>query len=236
MRTLLRWILRASSFGQHVQFSVWVWTAFGVGTAFAAVIAAIWSLAAGAPLWLVPLISIAVGIMTCVLLLLLLNLLATVMDVFRQVGDSTDDTPNPTMSELTCVATAPSVVGSNVSVTSYGQQGRQTAAQIINTGEQPRTVRGANGDVFRELADTPESVYVKYALGDGEAAVFADEITRALKAQGWSVVDVAQVVWSKPWIGVYAVARDRTTLPAAKAFGARTYQCRVSYSCWSTGC
>jgi hypothetical protein len=86
-------------------------------------------------------------------------------------------------------------------VTSHSQQGGITAG-VVNVGPQPRRLDLAHRNQLAQLLpDKSRTVTIECVMGDSESFTFATEIKDYLKAQGYSVNGIDQVVFAAPVLG-----------------------------------
>lgn len=93
---------------------------------------------------------------------------------------------------------------SGEAVVSIDQRGGQIARSIVNVGPQPRTLEGSDvAEMVQYLKGfTGTPIRVSCALGDGDAAQFAEEVKELLKSSGWIVEGVSHAVRIPPIVGV----------------------------------
>lgn len=130
-------------------------------------------------------------------------------------------------------ASGPVVYVSDQGVASVSQQGGQTAHQIVNVGPQPRTFAGIDISELRTylagFAGT--EIAVSCALGNGEAAFFAEELKRLFEGAGWKVNGVSHAVLMPParHVQLRLTGGDATAHPWAQGFGNRLI--RLGFPC-----
>jgi hypothetical protein len=113
-------------------------------------------------------------------------------------------------------------------VASVYQSGGQTAHSIVNVGPQPRTLAGVD---TRELVNylkgfAGTEIVVSCALGNGEAAFFAEELKQLLEGAGWKVDGVNHSMMMPPQrqIQLRLTGADPAAHPWATGLGNRLIQ------------